>query len=230
MMNVTIYLSAVKLFLFELLMEPKEILYQVNLTSVISSLQKIMLIHQTLNVQCDEINLSSSKKTNTQTINSTSLRVAQDSAAAWISLSLQVQLLSWTPCSSVLQGGRSLLPQQRGNGGGGSARILHHQLLPIPGHWTVESGPSSCVSSQLPGHTCTQALPRQSIYTLTIPSCPAQSLSCWLWTDSCFFNNEGKNTAFFCFKGVKAICSIILDRNALFFHVVFDCFFLTYHF
>lgn len=85
MMNVTIYLSAVKLFLFELLMEPKEILYQVNLTSVISSLQKIMLIHQTLNalnVRCDEINLSNSKKTNTQTINSTSLRVAQDSAAA----------------------------------------------------------------------------------------------------------------------------------------------------
>lgn len=39
-MNVAIYLSAVKLLLFELLMEPKEILYQVNPTSVISSLQK----------------------------------------------------------------------------------------------------------------------------------------------------------------------------------------------
>lgn len=159
-MDVTVYLSAVKLWTANRAKGTKSTWH---LSSAAYKNHAAPL--NDLNEQCDEVNLSNCRKTNTQTISSTSLRVGQDSAAA--SLSLQVQLLSWTPCSSVLQGGRSLVPQQRGNGGGGSARILHHQLLPIPGHWTVESGPSSCVcvSSQRPG---------QSIYTLTIPSCPAQ--------------------------------------------------------
>lgn len=40
------------------------------------------------------------------------------------------------------------------------------------------------------------------------------------------------NTAFFCFKEVKATCTIHLDRNTLssLYFVIFDCFFLTYHF
>lgn len=37
----------------------------------------------------------------------------------------------------MLPGGKSILPLQTGAGGGGDGGILHHQLLPVPGHWTV---------------------------------------------------------------------------------------------
>lgn len=157
---------------------------------------------------CQSIWHSVAKATEAQT----KLEVGQSSLQLVCSVSFQVQLPPWTPEPSVFQGRRSLLPQQRG-GEGGSARILHRQLLPVPGHWTVGWAHRSYASPQLPGRTCTHALPMQSIYTLTIPSCPAQ-VSCWLWTDSASLILRGKN-AFFCFKEVKAICTIHLDRDTM---------------
>lgn len=144
-----------------------------------------------------------------------SLEVGQDSVHLVFSVSFQLQLLSWTPESWILQGGRSLLPQRRGGTGRGSARILLCKLLPVPGHWTVGPAHSSCVGPQPPGHTCTHALHMQYIYTLAIPSRPAQQISCWLWTDSCFLKFKGGQLPFFCFKEVKAICTIHLDRTTL---------------
>lgn len=76
-------------------------------------------------------------------------RVEVDWLQLGFSLSLQLQLLSWTPGSSVLQGEGSLLPRQRAGGGWGSAGILLHQLLPVRGHWTV--GPASWTHM----YTCT---------------------------------------------------------------------------
>lgn len=103
------------------------------------------------------------------------LNVWQDSVE--LSLLFQLQLPSRAPDPSIVQGGTSILPQRRGGRGGGSAGILHRQLLPVPGHSTVGSAHSSCASPQLHGHTCTHTLHMQSIYTHTIPSCPAQ-VSC----------------------------------------------------
>lgn len=140
------------------------------------------------------------------------LEVEQDSVQLIFSVSFQLQLPFWTPDYSILQGGMSLLPDQRGGRGGGSTRILHHQLPPVPGHRTVGSAHSSCACLQPLGHTCTHILHMQSIYTLTIPSCPAQ-VSCWLWNDCCVFDIEGKMLFFF--KEDKVICTIHLDTNTL---------------
>lgn len=144
---------------------------------------------------------------------------------SWYFLSLQLQLPSWNP-DYVLQGGRSLLPQRSGGREGGSARILHLQLPPVPGHWTVGLTRSSCASSQFPGHICTHTYCICSLFThLPFQSHPVQ-VSCWFSTDSCFFDIGQKNCFFFCFKEVKAICTIHLDRNNIF--ALFFMLYLTY--